>query len=195
MSNFSSLYNMVMSNEILKGVVIGLIVTIIVALRKPIWSIILWPFRRDALTGVWYHHYINRKEDNFQFVQERVTIRKGIEYKLIAVFRPIEKSSKSKYVAVGHREKGFLVLEGKSSSDDEKVFQRFNLPPSGVNDLLVGLSSAQDFNGAASVNPSILSRTQLTQTVFHETIQSRIRIDEDQRVITVRSDYRVSELI
>ena len=159
-----------------------------VSVLRVLVSIFTYFFRTEPLAGEWRHSYFNKNTNGFHFYSEKVKIKKGIFEKIRIISRDPD-SNKVIFRGNAIREKGFLIVHGDSTRDSETVFQRFILPPPGGDQRLVGLSSAHDFNGQVSVNPSVLSQAELTQSTFVAIVQERIDVDSDMRVLTVRAEY------
>lgn len=166
-----------------------LISSVFGALILPIFSLLRYAFRlrkRHWLNGEWFHYFINFSEKSIVFGEERMIIKRGLKYSIVYKRTPIHGLASS-YTGHVEFEKGFLLLKSSAIDDNEQIFQRFPLVGLSENQTMVGLASAQDYNGRSSVNPCAMSRKKLSRSDFDALIKARINVDSGHRIMSVRN--------
>ena len=142
-------------------------------------------FKKNRISGHWFHYYSNYKDQEIMFSEEELSISPGMKTPLSFVTFH-DNPQHSKYSGIIKFEKNFVILVSSADRDEENIYQRFLLPPSGNDDLLIGLTLAHDYNGRASVNPSILSRKKLNQDMFSKLINQRIFSDTQNKIMNLK---------
>ncbi len=141
--------------------------------------------KKHRISGHWFHYYTNYKDGDIIFSEEELSISPGMKTSLSFVTFH-DNPHHSKYSGTIIFEKNFAILVSSADRDEENIYQRFLLPPSGNDDLLIGLTLAHDYNGKASVNPSILSRKRLNQDKFNSLISQRIFFDTQNKIMNLK---------
>ncbi len=150
-------------------------------MRAFFWFVLSF-FQKDRLFGEWHHYFINLQDKKPIFRHDIMRIVRGFMHPM-AVCAVSDDGIKSRYVGYAVKEKDFLIVNSKSKGDSEIVFQRFKLRPIGGKDILVGIASAQDYDGYASAHISIMSREPLSEEEFIKITNERTQVYNRTRII------------
>lgn len=136
---------------------------------KWLWALIKWRRSdRHWITGEWHLYYFNFEEMAPSFFHEEWLIRRGlfgfsIDSIAIAAAQPQDRLTyKGEFI----EEKKFILfhLKAQTKGQREQVFLRFEtgyVKPK--KHYMIGVSSAQDWDGDASVHAAVLSKVQLSE--------------------------------
>lgn len=174
------------------GAFVGAFVSILVAsvsrIAKAIYNKRRVPAKyHKVLTHMWRHYYYNVLDNSTVkfFNDEEWTIKKTWygSYKV----NVINNYDRTTYIGTIEYENGYLLFELKNH--DEKLFLR--CPLHGLNEntprpKLITFGSARDYQNRASVNATVLSRSELDESEFRELLGQNVISHEDEKLMVIK---------